>query len=274
MATAATIPPTHTSRSPRGRRTWRIAGSILAVATILLGTASLWSCASELTADTETQQETYQHAVTRIELDLDDGEISLTPGDEGEVVIERRLEWSDDKPVIEETWVGDTLKITSRCGESAIGTKTHCAVAYTMRVPADVEIDAHTRASLIDVRGLGGSLRLTESSGDVKVTDTTGTLWVQASSGGITAIGVRADKVEVEATSGDVDLRLAAAPGTLTVTTKAGNVDIAVPGDDAYDVTVQTSGGDKDVTVRQENPAERTIGVTTSRGDVRIGYAS
>jgi hypothetical protein len=274
MATSETIPAVPTSRAPHGRRAWRVAGSILAGLTILLGAASLWSCANELTAETETQQQTYQHAVSRVELDLDDGQISLTPGEAGQVVIERRLEWSAGKPTIEEKWAGDTLQITSRCGGSSLGTQPHCSVAYTMRVPADVTIDARTLASRIEVRDLRGSLRLSESSGDVKLTNTTGSIWVRTTSGGIAGAGLRAGQVEVQATSGDVDLRLAAAPEKLTATTKAGNVHIGLPGDDAYQVTVETSGGDKDVTVRQESPAARTIGVRTSRGDVRIRYAS
>jgi DUF4097 and DUF4098 domain-containing protein YvlB len=270
MAAPASVLPIRTRPARRGRVAWKIAGSVLSAVTILLGTAVLWSGASGLTASSETQHETYQHAVGRVELDLDHGEIVLTPGEDDRVVIERRLEWSDDKPTIREAWVGDTLKITVRCADSRLGTRSRCGVVYTMRVPADVAIDAQTRASRIDARDLSGSLRFTETSGDVRLTNTTGRVQVRTSSGRITMAGVRAAHLNVQTTSGDVDLRLAAAPDMLMVTTRTGNVDIAVPGDDTYNVTVQTSRGDKDVTVRQETAVEHTIAVTTSRGDVRI----
>lgn len=270
----ASVPPVPPRPTGRGRRAWRITGSILSAVTILLGAAYLWSGASGLTANTETQHETFQRAVGRVALDLDDGEIILTRGEDDRVVIERRLEWSHHRPAIRETWVGDTLNITVRCAGSTLGSRSRCAVGYRMRVPAGLAIDAHTRASRIDVHELSGSLRLTETSGEVTLAGTTGPLRVLTSSGAVTTSGVRAGKLEIQTTSGDVGLHLAAAPDALTVTTKAGNVDIAVPGDDAYTMNVQTSSGDEDVTVRQEAAAGHTIDVTTSRGDVRIRYAS
>jgi Toastrack DUF4097 len=274
MATSGSVRTVATSAAVPGRRAWRIVGSILTPLTIVLCTYSLWSRGSELRAEKETQNQTYTHAVSRVELDLDDGEISLTPGETGQVVIERRLEWSDNKPTIEETWVGNTLKITSRCGGSSLGIQPHCAVAYTMRVPADVEIDARTVASRIEIRNLSGGLRLTESSGDVLLTNTTGQLWVKTTSGTIRGAGLRAGQVELQATAGDIVLGLAAPPDKLAVTTGAGNVDIAVPGNDTYHLGVETSGGDKDITVRHDSGAARTISVRTSRGDIRIRYAS
>jgi DUF4097 and DUF4098 domain-containing protein YvlB len=143
-----------------------------------------------------------------------------------------------------------------------------------MRVPPAVAIDARTLASRIEIRELTGSLRLAESSGDVRLVNTTGQLSVRTSSGAISAAGLAAGRVEITATSGDVDLRFAAPPDTLTANTGAGNVDITLPGNDPYRVTVETSGGDQKVSVRQDGPAERTIGVTTGRGDVHIRYAS
>jgi len=277
MAAPVTIPPAQkpVPAAPASRRSWRIAGSILAASAILLATANVWSAAGGLVADTETQHETYRHAVSRVELDLDDGAIVLSRGDDDRVEIQRRLEWLGRRPTIRETWAGDTLTITVRCANrSTLGTRPRCAVAYTMRVPAGVEVDARTVASRIDVRDLGGSLRLTGSSGDVTVSGTTGPLRVRTSSGGITVTGARTGRAEIQATSGDIELRFAAPPETLTVTTGAGNVDVAVPGDDAYDVTVRTARGEKDISVRHESAAARSIGVTTSRGDVRIRYGS
>ena len=274
MGTPATTSTAVTRRTSNARRAWRLAGGILTPVLILLGTASLWACTGELTADSETQHQTYTHAVSRVELDLDDGEITLTPGEAGQVVVERVLEWSDDKPTIEETWVGDTLRITSRCGGSSMGIQPHCTVAYTIRVPADVTIDARTVASRIEVRDLSGSLRLLESSGDVSLTNTTGQLWVKTTSGGINASGLRAGQVEVQATSGDVELTFAAAPRQLAATTEARNVTIALPGADPYRVGIETSSGERDISVRQDPGAERTIDVRTSNGDVQVRYAA
>jgi hypothetical protein len=263
------------SRTRRGRRAWLFAGAILTPVAVLLSTVTLWSWVNQLAAETETQHQTYTQPVSRVMLNLHDGDITLTPGEAGQVVIERRLQWSQSKPTIEETWAGDALEITSRCaGESTLGMRRHCAVAYVMRVPPDVAIDARTLASKIDVRGLSGDLRLSESSGNVNVTNATGRLWVQTTSGGITGAGLRCGQAEVQATSADIDLGFAAAPQQLTVKTGSGNVDIAVPAHDTYRVVVETSAGDTEIKVRQDPGATRTIGVQTSRGDVHIRYAS
>jgi hypothetical protein len=263
------------SRTRRGRRAWLFAGGILTPVAVLLSTVTLWSWANELAAETETQHQTYTQPVSRVALNLHDGDIILTPGEAGQVVIERRLQWSESKPTIEETWAGDALEITSRCAtESTLAVRPLCAVAYILRVPPDVAIDARTVASKINVHDLSGDLRLSESSGDVNVTNTTGRLWVQTTSGDITGAGLRCGQVEVQATSGDIDLGFAAAPQQLTARTGTGDVDIAVPGDDTYRVVIETSAGDTEIKVRQDPGAAHAIGVQTSRGDVHIRYAS
>jgi hypothetical protein len=246
---------------------WRVTGLCATFLAVVLGTTFLWSRASELATDKETQHQTYDHAVTRVELDLDHGEVRLAAGEPGQVVVERRLEWSADRPAIEETWDGDTLRIRSRCGKAS-----RCTVAYSVRVPAGVEIDARTLGSRIEARGLAGSLRLTGSSDDVTLTDTTGPVRVKTGSGAVTATGLRAGPVAVESDSGDIDLRFASPPGTLEATTRSGNVDVHLPGTDAYRVTVETARGDSAVSVRQNSAADHAIAVRTTRGDVTISY--
>jgi DUF4097 and DUF4098 domain-containing protein YvlB len=275
MATSVPPTPTSISGTRRARRAWLFAGGILTPVALLLGTATVWSHANELATKTEAQHQSYRQPVSRIVLNLHDGDIRLTPGEDGQVVIERRLEWSRSKPTIEEKWAGNTLEISSRCARgSTLGLGSHCAVAYIMRVPPDVTIDARTVASRIDVRGLSGDLRLSESSGDVNLANTTGRLSVQTTSGDITGAGLRSGQVEVQATSGDIALSFTAGPQRLTATTGSGNVGVAVPGGDAYRVVIAMSGGDTNVTVRQDPGAVRTIDVRTSGGDIEIGYAS
>jgi hypothetical protein len=92
-----------TSRTRRGRRAWLFAGGILTPVAVLLSTVTLWSWANKLAADTETQHQTYTQPVSRVALNLHNGDVILTPGVAGQVVIERRLEWSESKPTIEET---------------------------------------------------------------------------------------------------------------------------------------------------------------------------
>jgi DUF4097 and DUF4098 domain-containing protein YvlB len=89
---------------------------------------------------------------------------------------------------------------------------------------------------------------------------------VRTTSGGVIGAHLRCGHVEIRATSGDIALDFAGAPQQLTATTRAGNVDIAVPGNDPYNVGIETSAGDRDVSARHDPGAARTIGVQTSRG--------
>jgi DUF4097 and DUF4098 domain-containing protein YvlB len=80
--------------------------------------------------------------------------------------------------------------------------------------------------------------------------------------------GNRGGTLVVRTGSGDVDVSALRAP-RLRVDAGSGDVDVAVP-DVAYSVLVDTGSGDRNVTVRQNPAARRTIQADTSSGDVSV----
>src|SRR5258706_16334792 len=95
-----------TQRLPRpANRTWLTAGVLVTVIAILLGGFFIVRTLFNSSAPTEEQQhQSYQRPVTRLEFDVDAGDISVAPGGEGQVTIERLLHYRKAKPQVTEDW--------------------------------------------------------------------------------------------------------------------------------------------------------------------------
>jgi autotransporter translocation and assembly factor TamB len=270
------LPPRPIIVSRRLRMVWLVAGGMLTVIALLAGARAVWIGVGRLTMHTAAQRQSYAHPVSRIEVDVD-GNLSLAAGGAGRVTVERRLEWSGPEPTIEEAWVGDTLRIVARCADSSgpFKLRPECSIDYALVVPRDATVDARSSSDHLRARDLRGELRLSESSGDVTVTNVTGPLWMHTTSGAITGSGLRSTQVEVRTEAGNVDLRFAAAPQRTTITTTRGDVVLAVPADDIpYRIRIDTPVGNTNVSIRQNAAAARTIYAQTTRGDVDIRYGS
>lgn len=257
---------------PHRRKSWLVAGGILTVITVLVSSYTLWTWLNRLSADEEIQHRTYRQAVSRIELELGDARLRVTAGQDGEVTINRQLRsvTPDSMPMIEESWSGDTLRITSHCPERSIA--RYCSLGYDLRAPKGVILVAHTTKGSIDVVGMAGEQRLTESNGSLTVTNATGPLTMRTSSGSIRGNGLASTNVDIESTSGDTDLDFADPPRLVAVKTTTGDVALRVPSGDAYQVSIDTSTGHSNRSLRVESTAERVLSVHTTSGNVDVGY--
>jgi hypothetical protein len=194
------------STRDRGQTGWLVAGLALTTVTVIAGalTVGLW-----LARQTETQHHTYQHPGSRIDLDLPDLDVHLTPGATGELAVERHLTWSYRKPTIGESWNGQTLRATADCPLNVIG--PGCHVDYAVRVPPGTTVHIDTGAGDITIGEVDGELTLSTVSGDVRGT------------------GLRCGQATVESRSGDVDLRFDQPPQRIQVTTGSGDISVRLP---------------------------------------------
>jgi len=197
---------------------------------------------------TETSTETHP-AVTQLVVDSDAGNIEVLPGSDDESEVISVLHWSGDaRPEVTQTVEGDTLRITSRCprlnGEQ-------CSTDFTVKLPAAAAVEAAVAAGGVKVSDLRGTQRLTSSAGSVSAT------------------GLRAADVRVEAKAGSIDLEFADAPQTVDAQSKAGNVRIALPSG-PYRVDADTTAGRVKVGVDQDQGADRRITARTVAGSVTI----
>lgn len=259
------------------RRTWLIVGGVVTAVTLLLTSSTVWTWLARLSAETETGGGSYIRPVSLVVVDADEVDLVLMAGQAGRVRFERRLEWSGSKPTVEETWDGQTFQVTARCPDGpplVVGADPVCSVGYTIAVPAEVAVDVTSRSGEIEVRDLGGEVRLSESTGSVTVDNIIGPLALRTTTGDIVGSGLRSSHVEVRVDTGNVDLSFATPPEQVIVVATTGNPTIEVPGDDRYRVSVETSTGNQDISVVRDPDATRTIDIRTTSGDVRIRYVS
>jgi len=254
-------------------RAWLIAGLLVTAASMAAtGLTACTQIAGSGPVLSEHQGHTYHHMVSRVEIVLDSGNITLSPGQAGQVVVDRRLRWKHVKPVVTEVWDGGTLRVSSVCPN-----QDNCSVDYTLRVPASVTVSAHTAAGDVTAHEVTGAMDLRSESGDIKVTNPGAQVRIQGDSGNITGTGLRSTDVEVHTSSGDITLGFTVPPSTVTAVTQAGTVRIAVPragsGSDGYQVHASTTSGQRQVRIRQDSAGQRSITASTESGDVIISYA-
>jgi hypothetical protein len=226
----------------------------------------------------ETQQQSYQHQANRIELDVESGDVILAAGPAGQVSVERRLEWSGPKPVVEESWQGDTLHIRAQCpraGLTQLG-MTRCSTAYALRVPDGVVVEASVRSGAIRANDLKGELRLSNLFGNIEIANASGRIQVRSDIGSIMATGLSCTEADVKTQQGDVNLHFAAPPELLKTGAVTGNVEVAVPppgkDTDGYQIRADARHGDRHIGVPEDPAARHQLFATTDDGDVYVRY--
>jgi hypothetical protein len=259
--------------TPPGNRTWRLAGVLVTVVALLVGGFFIVRTLFGSSAAAEEQQrQSYQRPVTRLEFDVDSGDISVAPAGDGQISVERTLHYRRAKPTSSEEWTGDTLRLASRCPE-----EKGCWVNWTVRVPAGVAVLASTQAGDVSTVDITGELDLTSTAGDVSVRGSGGAVRVRGEAGNVTGTGLKSTSVDVQTTDGAVSLDFAVPPTTARVVGEAGSIRIAVPragtGPDGYTVHASTQAGDRKVTVDEDSAGRHSISAELVDGDVSVGYA-
>jgi hypothetical protein len=251
---------------------WRTGAAVFTVAAIVAGLLVLWNLwRPPFGVETETQHQAYDHPITRLVFtDFESSDISVTAGEPGRVEVQRDFRWSGSKPSFTERWDGETLYVSHGCANFTV---SRCSIRYTVTVPPTVNVEAETSSGNVRMRNVTGSLDLTTTSGDVSINGATGSLKVRSTSGDLSTDELASTRVDINSTSGNVDLKFTTAPDDLIVESTSGDVTVKVPNDaQAYRVSVQTTSGEQRVTVDQSQRAGRAISVHATSGDVTIGY--
>jgi hypothetical protein len=252
----------------RVRTVWLIAGAAVTLLTLLF--AGRLFAAEALPDQTDQNDRTYTQAVTRVEIDSNAGDATLTPGPAGEVKVHKQSTWSaGSKPQIEESWSGTTLHFKVRCPEGR--GSGECSVDFELSVPPEVSTDLRTEAGILTVTDLTGPTRLATSAGDVFVEGARGDVLVRTDKGDVTGTGLRSAKVDIEVQNGDTDLAFASVPKTVKSVTQAGDVQLVVP-KGAYAVQASAQSDDVNLGFESDPAATSTITATVQAGRVDIRH--
>ncbi|MCW3817566.1 DUF4097 domain-containing protein [Micromonospora sp. DR5-3] len=248
---------------------WRIAGAALTALTLAAGSVSVWSW---LARQNETRRTAYDRPPTALTVDLAGGDVTIVPGPPDRVTVEKRLTWSYGRPKVDESWQGSALTIEANCDKKP--RLPGCAVDLSIEAPPTAMIQVRTGDGAITIQDLKGDLDLDTRSGAVRVSNSQGKLRVVSGDGDITGTGLRSSDVAAEAGNGAVDLTFLAPPNAVRALLTNGDVTVAVPLADAYNVNASTRSGSRAITVREGTGWPRVIDVETDDGNVRVGYGA
>lgn len=240
-------------------------------ATVTLLAAGIAGCASAFgsgPAHSVRQTRTYTRGITRIDLDVSAGNITLSPGKgKGKrVTVTRRLEWSRKRPGVTQTWTGTTLHITATCPDQG-----QCAVNYTITVPIAVAVQARTGAGNVTISRLASAVTVTDNAGHVRLAGVAGAVRVTSRAGDVTGVRLRSGSVSVRGTAGNISLRFTVVPGTVSAITQAGPVLLEVPaGQSGYRVAAHTQAGQRHVSVALNSRSPHSLVARTNAGNVTV----
>jgi hypothetical protein len=175
------------------------------------------------------------------------GDVTVIGGGSA-VSVTQEADYSSTPPVTKPTVSGGTLAVTYTCPVELV-----CGVAFVVRVPRDVTVQATADA---------GTIRLTGLSGRVTA---------KAHVGSIAATGLTGSVVSLTTDVGGISAAFAAAPGMVRAVTRLGTITLRVPGSASYKVSVDDRLGKATVSVPQSASSPHAITATTDVGAVLIG---
>jgi hypothetical protein len=177
------------------------------------------------------------------------GDVTVIGGSGGSATsLTQEADYSSKPPVTSRVIIGGTLTVTYTCPAQLV-----CGVAYVVRVPRDVTVQATTDTGSIRLTGLGG-----------RVT-------AKVDVGSISASGLTGSVVSLTADAGGISATFAAAPATIQAVTRVGAITLRVPGSSSYKVSADAHVGRATVSIPQSASSPHAITATADVGTVLIG---
>jgi hypothetical protein len=175
------------------------------------------------------------------------GDVTVTGGTGTATSVVQEADYSKTPPVTTRTVSGGTLTLTYSCPTQLV-----CGVAYVLRVPRDVTIQATAGAGTVQLSGLAGHVT------------------AQAKTGLIAASGLSGQAVSLTTDVGAINAAFASPPATLHAVARVGAITLTMPGGTSYQVTTDAHVGKATVSVPTSASAGHAITATTDVGAIRI----
>ena len=251
---------------PAGRTAVPAAALAATVTLLAAGIAGCTSAFGSGPAHSVRQARTYTRGITRVDLNVGAGNITMTPGKGKRVTVTRRLEWSRKRPRVTQTWTGTILHITATCPDQG-----QCAVNYTITLPIAVAVQARTGAGNVTISRLASGVTVNDSAGNVQLTGVAGTIRVTSQAGDVTGVRLRSGSVSVRGKAGHISLRFTVVPVGVSAITQAGPVLLEVPAaQSGYHVAAHTQAGQRHVSVQLNSRSSHTLVARTNAGNVTV----
>ncbi|UQW99712.1 hypothetical protein [Streptomyces sp. RerS4] len=261
-----------TGGAVRHRFAWNCAASLSAVLVIA---AATWQVrAFGAVRGSALYGDSAGRTVTAVEIDGGAAEVSVTPRGDGLVGYRARVGWTVREPVIEQTWHGDTLRLTPRCAAVAgVATDPGCSVRLTVTVPAGIAVKVSGGSGKVSVTGLDGAVDAEVDSGTLTLSALRGPLRAHVGSGELRATGLASPQAEIRADSGRADAAFEAPPDRVTGRVGAGRLLLTLPEEARYRVRSSAGAGRSEVADSLGDPASpRTLDLTAESGHATARY--
>ncbi|WP_433114810.1 DUF4097 family beta strand repeat-containing protein [Micromonospora sp. CA-246542] len=262
----------HQSTAVRRRRAAAPVALALSTALILLAGCDNLSFRRLDYDDTEPVK------ITTIRVDGGSGDVIIRgTGPAGEARIKRVVRYQGGEPKARYEIKDSELVLNTDCGD-------RCSVSYEVTVPAGVSVQGDSGSGDVELTKVG-AVKLRLGSGDVRITEVTGSLDVETGSGNIdlseadSTVRLRAGSGDVsarrvagatdaEAGSGNVTIELET-PTSARAHASSGDVSVLVPAG-SYRVRSSTGSGDARITVADDPAASLVLDGSAGSGDVTI----
>ncbi|MFF7499762.1 hypothetical protein ACFZBM_09965 [Streptomyces lavendulae] len=213
--------------------------------------------------------------VTAVEIAAGAATVDVTPRGDQQIGYRADVRWSFGRPVIEESWLGDTLRLTPRCpGDTVSATdELGCSVRLAVTVPIGVPVKISGTSGRIGISGLEGTVDAQVQSGSLHLSGLRGPLRADVDSGTLRAVGLASRQADVRAGAGRADVRFVTPPDRVTGRVGAGRLDLTLPAATRYRVTSHVGWGRCEVDDSLRDPsAPRTLDLSVESGTATAGH--
>jgi hypothetical protein len=167
------------------------------------------------------------------------------------------------------------LQVNGSCRGGGSIVLDQCSVDFTVTVPPGTPVTVRTSTGSIEVSGTGGPVTAKSNTGDIYLRNASGSIQLTTDIGDISGDLLGGGVVSGRSNTGDVRLNFVAAPDQITANTDIGDIRVLVP-DDAtrYRVSADVDLGDRYIKVPTDASSTRIADLSTSTGDIRMGFTS
>ncbi|MFJ3879070.1 hypothetical protein ACIPW5_16560 [Streptomyces sp. NPDC090077] len=213
--------------------------------------------------------------VTAVEVVAGSADVAVTPRGDGRVGYRADLTWSLEEPEVEESWLGDTLRLTPHCpgGSVTAAAGLGCSVRLAVTVPAGVPLKVSGGTGRISVSGMAATVDAETGPGTLVLADLRGPLRARVGDGTLRATGLTVPQADIRAGAGRAEARFAAPPEQVTARAGAGRLELVLPPDTRYRVGCRAGTGRCEVQDGLDDPsAGRSLDLAVDMGHATASY--
>lgn len=219
-------------------------------------------------------------------IDIDSGQLHVGPGTGDALRLTGTAHYSLVRSRV--TWTSDAsgASVRARC----LFPTGPCSFDSRVVIPASTRATVRDHSGDVTVEGLTGQVTITVDSGSITAAALLGGVSITAHSGDISGsalagprvliednsgnidiVGVASRNISASNDSGDITLTFSEVPDAVRVVDRSGNITVVLPrGNTAYNVTAETSSGQRTVSVPTNPSSPHVITVLNDSGDVTV----